>query len=891
MEANMEDEFVVSNSTLSKGQKKKNRKKAKKKVTDVGEEDDVGVDECAAPLPTYPIAKKEEVHAGHIPLARLPVVPSPASQKVIIQRLLSQSKTHGMTVGERYFVVNFKWWESWCNHVHFHDDDDDNAAADHSAISSSPPKIDNTGLLDPILEHVDAEGVRMLRPQLIEHVHFILIPSEVWDAVVVWYGGGPAICRYVVGVGAPNTPQFLTRVELYPGVDDVEMDDVSSDASPASSPTPATTVRDVVTVTKPMLCMVCHRPSTNRCGHCKHCIYCSKTCQVAHWKYHKLHCTRIKANAGAVATIDIHGRQGLAGLKNLGNTCFMNAALQCLSHTTSLTTHFLNNAYHDDLNTDNVLGTGGKLATQYALLLKELWFGTSSSASPGLLKRAIGTYAPQFSGYQQHDAQELLAYLLDGLHEDVNRIQKKPYIEAQDSNGSQPDAVVAAQAWANHCLRNESIFVDQLHGQFKSKVVCPTCNKISITFDPFNCVQLELPHAVTRPIEVIVMPRLTRATVLADEANVRPVKYGLQIHKRGNVKSIKMALAEAGCQYTNMVICDVFNHMVYRVLPDLERMMRVRSDDRLVVYPQPPKTANCILFCYHRFYEKNREPQLFGDPLITSLDRTTTFDQFLGEMVLQLVPMFGWTVAERKERIDNKGVRSMLAKHIYVTNQDGINLNPHALSEFEGYAGSAPVMATLFLNDSAHLGIDWDGDLRDLYHVTEPYILSHPSLKTLQVKSDTLSLDECFKKFTSPEQLDEDNLWYCSTCKEHRQATKTMQLYKLPEVLVLSLKRFEYRNEVVRDKLDTMVEFPLEGLDMAPYCLSAADDDHSMLYDLYAVTNHFGSMGFGHYTAYAKDQATNLWYTFDDSSVTSVSAASVVSNAAYILFYKRRQKK
>jgi ubiquitin carboxyl-terminal hydrolase 4/11/15 len=52
----------------------------------------------------------------------------------------------------------------------------------------------------------------------------------------------------------------------------------------------------------------------------------------------------------------------------------------------------------------------------------------------------VGRFAPQFSGYQQHDSQELLTFLLDGLHEDLNRIKKKPYIELQDASG-RPDEV------------------------------------------------------------------------------------------------------------------------------------------------------------------------------------------------------------------------------------------------------------------------------------------------------------------------------------------------------------------------------------------------------------------------------------------------------------------
>ena len=82
----------------------------------------------------------------------------------------------------------------------------------------------------------------------------------------------------------------------------------------------------------------------------------------------------------------------------------------------------------------------------------------------------IGKYAPRFNGYQQHDAQELLAFLLDGLHEDLNRVHDKPYVELSDSEG-RSDVVVAQEAWENHLLRNRSIIVELFHGQLKSKVL------------------------------------------------------------------------------------------------------------------------------------------------------------------------------------------------------------------------------------------------------------------------------------------------------------------------------------------------------------------------------------------------------------------------------------
>jgi hypothetical protein len=150
---------------------------------------------------------------------------------------------------------------------------------------------------------------------------------------------------------------------------------------------------------------------------------------------------------------------GLAGLGNLGNTCFMNSSLQCLAHTPPLMQTFLSDAYRRDLNKDNPLSLGGKLALAFGALMGKLWQGGVASVSPKLFKWQLAKFAPQFSGYAQQDSQELLAFLLDGLHEDLNRITDKPYIEDKDAEG-RPDAEVAAEAWTNYRRRNDSVIVD-----------------------------------------------------------------------------------------------------------------------------------------------------------------------------------------------------------------------------------------------------------------------------------------------------------------------------------------------------------------------------------------------------------------------------------------------
>ncbi|TNM88939.1 hypothetical protein fugu_005193 [Takifugu bimaculatus] len=126
---------------------------------------------------------------------------------------------------------------------------------------------------------------------------------------------------------------------------------------------------------------------------------------------------------------------GLCGLSNLGNTCFMNSALQCLSNASPLTEYFLNDQYEAEINRENPLGMRGEIAEAYADLVKQMWLSRSSYVAPRSFKTQVGRFAPQFSGYQQQDSQELLAFLLDGLHEDLNRVKKKPYLALRDAEG------------------------------------------------------------------------------------------------------------------------------------------------------------------------------------------------------------------------------------------------------------------------------------------------------------------------------------------------------------------------------------------------------------------------------------------------------------------------
>ncbi|XP_019787221.1 ubiquitin carboxyl-terminal hydrolase 4 isoform X8 [Tursiops truncatus] len=269
-----------------------------------------------------------------------------------------------------------------------------------------------------------------------------------------------------------------------------------------------------------------------------------------------------------------HVQPGLCGLGNLGNTCFMNSALQCLSNTAPLTDYFLKDEYEAEINRDNPLGMKGEIAEAYAELIKQMWSGRDAHVAPRTFKTQVGRFAPQFSGYQQQDSQELLAFLLDGLHEDLNRVKKKPYLELKDANG-RPDAVVAKEAWENHRLRNDSVIVDTFHGLFKSTLVCPECAKVSVTFDPFCYLTLPLPLKKDRVMEIFLVPADPRC---------RPTQYRVIVPLMGAVSDLCEALSRlSGIAAENMVVTDVYNHRFHKIFQMDEGLNHIMPRDDIFV--------------------------------------------------------------------------------------------------------------------------------------------------------------------------------------------------------------------------------------------------------------------------------------------------------------------
>lgn len=246
---------------------------------------------------------------------------------------------------------------------------------------------------------------------------------------------------------------------------------------------------------------------------------------------------------------------GIVGLYNMGNTCYLNASVQCLSHTPIFRDYFTTKAYLSDINTTNPLGHQGQLARVSAVLISQLWkrfnqnmphqprrvtkpgthfIVSASNLTPKTFKESLGKFNDHFSGNEQHDAQELLAFLLGGLSEDLNRIVDKPYIEAPDSDG-RPDSELADIWWNNHLKREYSIIVALFTGQYKSLLTCRSCKYESARFEPFSFLQLPLPEDDHISAQLILYPQRDGADVL---------KYSLRVQNDGTLFDVLVALAK-----------------------------------------------------------------------------------------------------------------------------------------------------------------------------------------------------------------------------------------------------------------------------------------------------------------------------------------------------------
>ena len=652
---------------------------------------------------------------------------------------------------------------------------------------------------------------------------------------------------------------------------------------------------------------------------------------------------------------------GLCGSYNLGNTCFMNSSIACLSNCTELTYYFLSGEYKKDINRENKLGMGGALAESWGELLSEYWIGQNHVGDPSDFKRTFGHKIKRFSGYNQQDSNEFIDLFLDNLNEDLNAVTNKEYIELKEKGENETDEQCSKRFWDNYLKRNDSIITDLFCGQMKSTVTCPNCKFLNITFDPFNTLNLNIPESSQNRRNHYSSYNINMAIFYVPKYNLRtPVKVKTyDIPKKAKfrdwVRCLKHEINfECYGKINKMIANKIYEKQSLEIFDEKdERTFKDMDDDK-------------YYFCYDIIDEKENKyiPIYFKDKNIISeyprqimvSENETTMDNFREKIYFNLRKLILSPLKECKEEIDELSLKifqynkdtdieddiifKLIDKEyqqlfnskenhvndydekinnfledipfqLYLTkdfnykdsgriniinNKNFYDLSPEfiELTKIKSYNDPIKNLLTLLEEKDYCIVLEFNRDSKyinpQLFKLNNciSYKLNYieiPEKEEQNTEQDSgiITLKKCLKLFSSEEKLKEGDEWFCPQCKKHVLANKKMELYYTPKILIICFKRF-IKHYTYWKKYDEDILFPINNLDLKEFIIGP-DKDHSV-YDLFAISQHYGGTGFGHYTAVCKNFGN--WYSYNDSSVHSTNSSDIVSNAAYVLFYRRR---
>ncbi|XP_046829167.1 uncharacterized protein LOC124428759 isoform X1 [Vespa crabro] len=506
------------------------------------------------------------------------------------------------------------------------------------------------------------------------------------------------------------------------------------------------------------------------------------------------------------------------------------------------------------------------------------------------------------------------------------------------------DELEADKHWAKHLRCNNSIIVDTFQGQFKSTVICAVCKHVSVTYEPFMYLSVPLPRAMEKQLTVTYVPaygaRPVRCVVsLNKQSRVGKLKEEL-LHtlEKDTISLSNIALAEVLENHIAKVLNDDTllrhvndtNRSIYAFEltdpPDACTTISDSGGDRLTEAEscQRSTVANEAIHCTICFDESDVDMRKHGENNCTFVICDTCIESYSKTQVdsnkcpvcntyitaftkvdhtgrprpvvrilnvplvlrhdttyeasnnLKSTNLFGHPYLIRlPSRVNAKDLYDVVKKnvpqegHYTVHFVDGKGHHCSRCMYNNPCKGcNVPESGIVTLQNSDNLAV------RYTEHV--PKIACPIDHGSITKQHDPLSLYECLQAFSQSETLDEHNPWFCPKCERNQCATKTLTVHRYPKFLIVYLKRFVFY-ECTSLKLDDKVTFPLVNLSVGRH-----------LYDLYACVCHFGGVSAGHYTAYAKNPHTDVWYYYNDEVTSKQIPQEEDFSNAYILFYSRQ---
>ena len=614
--------------------------------------------------------------------------------------------------------------------------------------------------------------------------------------------------------------------------------------------------------------------------------------------------------------------KGLVGLFNLGNTCYLNCSLQCLSNTKDLTKYFLFNYYQNDINLQTTFGSNGVLVKAYSDLINLMWLSKFVKINPHFFRVAFCVSTHKFMNSQQQDAMEFISLLLNYLHEDLNRVKQKPYLIIEEQREKESDILASQRIYSYNLKRDNSIIIDLFNGQFQNTIKCTTCFKEFKKYESFNNISLPIPeehnHYIIKFFTTLKCKYITiniNSETTFEDLIINASKY----LSKNILNSIKEAQkSKQSPEYINALLkqnIDIIKldknkiiNIIYSQPDDENEIQKnykkklkpyINNEEEIVLYEReiiPEYLLNIYVYPITTDPKDDDNINFLSYPIVFSVKHDLTFENLEKLINEKLSHIF-------LENIDVKN-RHLIDLHILHSNK---NMNTGILKLIKSYKKCpfcnndysekkyCPLYFYFNKNDIVSKLFKYSKYsepiiilARSSYYDLNKEVYPGYNFEENNILNKYKNIYDSLNQFGKPEILGEDNLWDCPQCSTKRKISKWMRVFRAPNYLIIQLKRFKKKsnsffNFLESDKNETFVSFPMKNLDLSNYMDGPEKD--KCIYNLYAIINHINNFGVNHFTAYCRNN--KKWVEYDDHKI-NYDIENPVTKEAYILFYIKK---
>lgn len=597
--------------------------------------------------------------------------------------------------------------------------------------------------------------------------------------------------------------------------------------------------------------------------------------------------------------------KGLTGLINLSNSCYMNAALQCLSHTIELRDYFLCKRYLNDICKETC-----EITYAFALLIRRLWLEKTAYLSPDFMKVLFQKHSAlaMYSKNEQHDSQEFLHIFIDLLNEELQREHPEKHKNKEK-----------IPSWMAFLWNNCSIVKELFFGVLKSTLKCPECDFKSLNFEPFLNLSLHFPAVSSKNCVNLLVFRENQesVTIIAVERGLLeafPRDFKEKICKNFS-KSDAENLVNLLVFFRNAVSLLFENELLS--LKDQLQKHKATALSIFLTNERIKPEEGVFSLCFSKFQTNCKKLTQFEAFTVAKINRKSGFLAISHSLLATAAKFleFSSFCDKNEKNLKKLAIKlrildkdSLLAVCEQCQSSDFCDCRPSfcsfgALENKYRFSNYQLFFEVCFLWENLSI------NERNLLEISleRAKNIENQGFSLTNKPQEPLNIYDLLRHFRDPETLCSQNTWFCNKCKKNQMATKQMEIFCAPKVLIVHLKRFKTLKNL-KTKINLKVVFPLESLDLTDFVLetqlpeelvqrrmqsSATNEENFMknevIYELYAVINHHGSsLSCGHYTALCRNHCDERWYKFDDKAVFEVSQSFVCTSDAYVLFYKRK---